>query len=74
MIGRPSAEPVEVRVRIVILTFHVACAACGASDWIDPRECNAIARFAEIHLMPTIDHADLLQDDVYRVVPVELTR
>lgn len=72
MAEAPAAR--EVRQRIVILTFQVSCAACGAVDWIDPRDCDGIALFGTVHLMPTIDQAELLVDDVHQIVPVELSR
>lgn len=62
-----------VRVRIRVLTFQVSCDACGAVDWVAATP-YALSWFAAIHRLPTLDQVELLVDDVYRVVPVTVTR
>lgn len=60
-----------------MLALHLACEACGDTARVTPVQvdvCETFARFAQLHRLPTIDHAEVLVDGRIRMTPIEITR
>lgn len=65
-------------VRVVVLALHLSCAVCGGEARVDAVVrtdlAEALARFAAVHVAPTIAQVEVLLNGAHRVAPVIVTR